>query len=80
LEARKITLRREGMTTAVLNSKEAAAYMAVSVEVLRNLVRAGDIPHMRIGRQLRFRLVDLDQFLEDQTSRNYKPIRTASGE
>jgi excisionase family DNA binding protein len=80
LAARKITLRREGMTTAALNSKEAAAYLAVSVEVLRNLVRAGDIPHTRIGRQLRFRLVDLDQFLEDQTSRNYKPMRTASGE
>jgi excisionase family DNA binding protein len=44
----------------------------VSIETLYRLARAGELPHTRVGRSLRFRLVDLDCYLEEQTALYWK--------
>ena len=39
----------------VLGVREAAALLRVSEKTLRRLVGRGEVPHRRVGRQLRFR-------------------------
>ena len=43
--------------------EEAAAYLRLSVSTILRLVRAGELPHFRIGRSLRFRREDLDGYI-----------------
>ena len=57
---------------AVLTKAQAAKYLASSEVTLSRLVKAGDIPHTRVGKSLRFRIVDLDEYLEEHTSRKWK--------
>ncbi len=38
------------------------------------MVRAGELPHTRVGRNLRFRLVDLDAYLEAHTSTTWERV------
>lgn len=65
---------RDGRPTAVLDTPEAAAYLAVSETTLRRMVRRGDLPHVRLGEVgVRFRLVDLDAWLAARTSREWAP-------
>ena len=59
---------------AVLDSRAAAAYLAVHIETLYRMARAGELPYTRVGRAFRFRLVDLDRYLEEQTSRYWKQL------
>ncbi len=77
---RRVGFQRDGSPTAVMDSREAAAYLAVSTYTLRRMVRRGELPHTRVGRALRFRFTDLDAYLEERTSREYKPLRRASGD
>jgi excisionase family DNA binding protein len=67
-------LERDGLLTAVLDAREAAAYLAVKLGTLYTLVRAGELPHTRVGNNLRFRLVDLDAYLEARTSTEWKRV------
>jgi len=66
-------LERYGLPTAVLDVREAAAYLAISEETVRRYVRSGELPHTRVGRSIRFRLVDLDAYLKARTSRAWEP-------
>ena len=67
---------RDGLPTAVLDAREAAAYLALSEATVRRMVRRGDVPHLRLGEVgLRFRLVDLDAWLAAKTSREWKPAK-----
>ena len=66
---------RDGLPTAVLDAHEAAAYLAVGTQTVYRLVRGGRLPHTRVGRAIRFRVVDLDLYLEERTSRTWKPTR-----
>lgn len=52
----------------VLTTREAAAYLSISLPTLFRLTRAGELPHLRIGRVLRYRKEDLDAFLEERTT------------
>ncbi len=72
-----ISLERNGIPTAVLDVKEAAAYLAVTSKYIYKLTKAGELPHARIGNSIRFRIRDLDQYLEANTSREYKPRKKA---
>lgn len=49
-----------------MTSKEAAAYLRVTVDRLHRLVSNQDIPHGRIGRSLRFDRLDLDAWMHKQ--------------
>jgi excisionase family DNA binding protein len=67
---------RDGLPTAVLDAREAAAYMAVAESTVRRMVRRGELPHVRLGEVgLRFRLVDLDAWLAARTSREWTPAK-----
>lgn len=68
-EAGRPRFERDGKPTAVLDTLEAAAYLGVSEPTLRRLIRDGEVPHIRIGRALRFRVADLDAYLNKQRSR-----------
>lgn len=43
----------------------AADYMGISQRLLRELIASGQIRHVRIGRRVILRHVDLDRFLAD---------------
>lgn len=51
---------------AWLNSEQAAVYLGVSVETLRNLVCNGQIPYYKFGRRNRYILSELDQLLRSK--------------
>ena len=68
-------LTRDGYPTACLDAREAAAYLAVSRNTLYRMVRAGMIPHTRVGGDnLRFRLEDLAAYLKANTSRTWRRV------
>jgi excisionase family DNA binding protein len=67
----------------VLNTRQAAAYLGISLPTLFRLVRAGELAHLRIGRTLRFRLEDLESFLAARVTtewRDFNPDRKKTGE
>jgi excisionase family DNA binding protein len=51
------------LNEAWLDSKEAAAFLKMSVETLRNLVSNGQVPYYKLGRRNRYILSELDQLL-----------------
>ncbi len=73
-EASVPKLAGDDLSTAILDAREAAAYLAVNIETLYRMDRAGGLPHTRVGRALRFRLVDLDRYLEEQTSMYWRRV------
>ena len=62
------------VTPAVLDIPSAARYLAISPDTLYGLVRSGEVPHARVGKSIRFRVWDLDRFLEERTSRRWERI------
>ena len=61
-------------SAAALSISDAATYLAVSTDTVRRLIRAGEIPHARIGNSIRIRRVDLESYLEAQTTREWKRV------
>jgi excisionase family DNA binding protein len=61
---RRPTAGAPSSTRAPLSLVEAAEYLNVSERFVRRLVAERRIPYMKVGRLLRFRADDLDQFLE----------------
>lgn len=53
---------------------QAGQYLGVSTDTVRRLIRAGEIPHARIGASIRIRCADLDDYLEARTSTEWSPI------
>ena len=49
---------------AFLTTDEVLDYLKVTSRTIYRLIRAGDLPAVRIGRQWRFRQCDLDAWLE----------------
>jgi excisionase family DNA binding protein len=56
----------------VLLTKEAAAFLAISLPTLYRITKAGELAHVRIGRSVRYRLEDLEQFLNDRSTMEWK--------
>ncbi len=48
----------------LLNTKEAAAMLAISARSLWSLTASHDIPHLRIGRTVRYCVADLQGWIE----------------
>jgi len=69
--------RGYGLPTAVLDVHEAAAYLAIDEGTVYRLARTGELPHTRIGRAVRFRVVDLDRYLKEHTGTTYRTHRKA---
>jgi excisionase family DNA binding protein len=52
----------------LLTRSQAAANLAVNVRTLARLLAAGELPCVRIGRAVRIRADDLDEFIERRRS------------
>jgi len=50
----------------LLSRKEAADHLDTSLPTLRALTASGQIPEIKIGRSVKYKLEDLDQFIENQ--------------
>jgi excisionase family DNA binding protein len=55
-----------GSNGALLTTGEVLDYLRVTPRTIYRLIRAGELPAVRIGRQWRFRRVDLDNWLDRQ--------------
>lgn len=51
-------------TNALMNSSEAASYLRVSLSRIRYEVHLGRIPHIKIGRSVRFEREELLKWIE----------------
>jgi excisionase family DNA binding protein len=51
---------------AFLTTEEVLGYLKVNPRTIYRLIRDGELPAVRIGRQWRFRRTDLDAWLERQ--------------
>ncbi len=56
----------------LVTAREAASLLAISPRTLFNLTRAFAIPHVRIGRAIRYRVSDLAAFSEERLQREVK--------
>lgn len=54
----------------LLTISELAAYLNIKVKTIYAKVEAGEIPHYRIGRLVRFRLAEIDAWLMDCRGKN----------
>jgi excisionase family DNA binding protein len=50
-------------TSEFLTTEEVIAFLRVNTRTLYRLIRAGDFPAVRVGRQWRFRRSDLEAWL-----------------
>jgi excisionase family DNA binding protein len=57
----------QDVTSALMNTDEAAHYLRLSVHTVRAWSREGKLKTVKLGRLLRFRLADLDDFVEAQS-------------
>lgn len=55
----------------LLNVKEAAEYLSVHPETLREWARQGELPCYKVKGRWKFRLTDVDEFV----SKSYMPTR-----
>jgi excisionase family DNA binding protein len=51
---------------AFLTTREVLRYLKVNARTIYRLIRTGELPAVRIGRQWRFRRSDLDDWLDRQ--------------
>lgn len=56
----------EPAVQAFLTTEEVLAYLRITPRTVYRLIRSGELPAMRIGRQWRFRRSDLDAWIERQ--------------
>lgn len=54
------------MDDVFLTTEEVLEYLQVNLRTVYRLIKAGKIPAVRVGRQWRFRKVDIDQWLTGQ--------------
>jgi excisionase family DNA binding protein len=67
-------MSEEPLQPAAISIAGAGTYLGVSPDTVRRLVRAGAIPHARIGSSIRIRRADLDEYLDSQTSREWRRV------
>ena len=63
---------RQGVRTvneqyALLTVREVAGSMRVSTMTVYRLIRAGDLPAIRVGKHFRIRTIDLEHYFEVQS-------------
>lgn len=59
----------EHLPDRLLTAKEAGEYLGYAEGTVRNKVGRGEIPHVRLGRAVRFRKSELDQWIAEETER-----------
>jgi excisionase family DNA binding protein len=61
---RLISHANEATYVEMFDKQTLARYFRVSVDTIERLVKAGELPAVRIGNQVRFTLDDVDAFIE----------------
>ncbi|MCK4782874.1 MAG: helix-turn-helix domain-containing protein [Desulfobacteraceae bacterium] len=56
---------RNGIRKRLLTARDIAYLMQISKSKAYDLMRSGEIPAVRIGRSIRVREEDIDQYIED---------------
>jgi excisionase family DNA binding protein len=59
---------------AFLTTEEVLGYLKITPRTIYRLIRSGELPAVRIGRQWRFRRGDLDRWLERQRAFSGSPL------
>jgi excisionase family DNA binding protein len=59
----------------IMTVHDAAEYLNCAPVTVQRLVRRGDLPGLRLGRQLRFRRKDIDQWIATHTERGCDKVR-----
>ncbi len=67
-----------GTTAGALTPVEAAAFLKIDEKTLRRYTNAGDIPHRRIGKQIRYSPAVLTHWLAGDNTRKLQPCGTAT--
>jgi excisionase family DNA binding protein len=65
------------MTKEFLNIDELSEYLSIKKSTLYSMVENGELPHYKIGRQLRFRRDDLEIWLESHRKNEINPEKRA---
>ena len=58
----------------VLDAQGAARYLSLGLDTLYRLVRSGELPHSRIGKSIRFRPEDLDEYIAARVTREWTRV------
>lgn len=66
--------RNPERTRAALNIADAASLLSVSPDTIRRLIKSGTLAHARIGNSIRIRRIDLERYLESQTTTCWEPV------
>lgn len=67
------------MEDEVMNAMEAAEYLKISRPFLSKLIKEKKIPHMRIGRGLRFTRTSLNEWINERLSLAENPCSNSGG-
>jgi len=59
---------------AFLTTEEVLSYLKITPRTIYRLIRTGELPAVRIGRQWRFRRADLDRWVERQRAFTTSPV------
>lgn len=51
-----------------VNLEDIAAYLSVSKDTIRSWIKKGTIPHHKVGRQYKFRVSEVDAWVESGES------------
>jgi excisionase family DNA binding protein len=65
---------------ACLTTDEVLVYLKVTPRTIYRLIRTGELPAMRVGRQWRFRRPDLDAWLARQSHGGRRASNVSNGE
>lgn len=61
------------MEAETLTVQEVAKYLRVSRQTIYTMIRAGKLPHFRIGNKVRFKKADIDAMTNTQPSTQGEP-------
>ena len=50
----------------LMTAEQAASYLQLGEQTIRNMASAGELPKVKIGRSLRFRLSDLNRWVSER--------------
>lgn len=59
-------LNDSNSTSAFLTTGDVLAYLRVTPRTIYRLIRSGELPAVRVGRQWRFRRSDIDRWIDGQ--------------
>lgn len=70
LNSRKVKIMDQEQQNSLLTVSELSDYLHIKVKTIYSKVAAGEIPHYRIGHLIRFRLDEIDVWLESCRNKN----------